>query len=586
MNMKNRSLNLRILLILFIVGLIVISCKKEKKEYPAASKIELLSGNNQTILMGNELASPIFIKVTDQYGNPFRGTTVSFIVAVGSTSFSSDVSDENGLVSVKWTVGSSSSDQTLTAIAFEDDGITPLKGSPITVNASSLIPTKLELVYGNNQNGILGDTLKESIIIRVLNQNGTAIAGHFVHFSVNDNGEIYPEGLSNYLGKISNSWRLGTNSFMQRLTISSFRTDGTTHLEGSPLIIEPKIASTLEIISGNNQTGEILSRLSEPIVARVKDQAGNLIAGIPVAFEEPLDIGGGLYVPFFTVYDTSDAEGLVEHKWKLLNHSSLSSQRVLNIMIVNSDSIIAPNTQLIKANATATALLTTTVTDIDGNVYGVLPYGDNLWMTSNLKTTKYNDGSEINNITGTLDWYNAKSGAFCWFNNDVMNKEKYGALYNWYAVQTEKLCPQGWRTPTENDWNSLINYLTENGFGFGGSGSDVAKSMATKTDWTYISALIINPGEIVYDMQDNNSSGFSAYPAGFRMLGGFDDNPTYVLTRDFMLKGSHSIFWTSTAYTLYGQTRAINFSLSSYGAVVTKSSSNFYSGSSVRCVRE
>lgn len=583
--MKNRSLNFSILIILFIVSLIVISCEKEEKDYPVAAKIELLSGNNQTILMGNELAFPIIIKVTDQNGDPFSGTIVSFAVADGSTSIPSDVSDEKGLVSVKWAVGSSSSDQTLTATAFSEDGITPLLGSPLTVNASSLVPTKLELVSGNNQNGILGDTLKESIIVRILDQNGTAIAGHYVHFSVNDNGEIYPEGLSNYLGKITNSWKLGTNTFEQRLMITSYRTDGTTHLDGSPLIIEPEIASTLEIISGNNQTGEILSRLSEPIVARVNDQDGNPIAGIPVAFEEPLDIGGGLYVPFFTVYDTSDAEGLVEHKWKLQNHSSLLSQRELNIMIVNSDSIIAPNTQLIKAKANATPF-TTTVTDIDGNEYDVLPYGDNLWMTSNLKTTKYNDGSEIDNITGTLDWYNTTSGAFCWFDNAVINKEKYGALYNWYAVETEKLCPQGWRVPTKDDWNSLINYLTENGYGFEGSGSDVAKSMATKTDWTYISAFIINPGEIVYEMQDNNSSGFSVYPAGFRMLGGYDDDSDYVLTHDFMLKGSHSDFWTSTAYTLYGQTRATNFSFSSYEAEVSISGSNFYSGASVRCVRE
>ncbi len=580
--MKNTSLNLGILIILFILSLIFISCEKEEKDYPVAAKIELVSGNNQTTLMGNELAYPIVIKVTDQNGDPHSGTDVSFIVEEGSTSVSSGVSDEKGFVSVKWAVGNSSSDQILTVTAFEEDGITSLIGSPLTVNASSLVPTKLELVLGNNQNGILGDTLKESIIVRVLDQKGTAIAGHYVHFSVNDNGEIYPEGLSNYLGETTNSWKLGTNTFDQRLEISSFRTDGITHLEGSPLIIEPKIATTLEVVSGNNQTGEILTSLDEPIIVRVKDQNGNAIAGIPVAFEEPLDIGGGLYVPFFTLYDTSNAEGLVEHKWKLQNHGSLSSQRELNIMIVNSDSIIAPNTQLIKANATATAL-TKTVTDIDGNEYGVLPYGDNLWMTSNLKTTNYNDGSEIDNITGTLDWYNATSGAYCWFDNDVINNEKYGALYNWYVVETEKLCPHGWRVPTKDDWNSLINYLTANGFGFEGSGSDVAKSMATKTDWNDLSAVIITPGAIVYQMEDNNSSGFSVYPAGFRMIGGHTDNPDYVLTHDFMLDGVRSKFWT---FTKYEETGAYNFSLRSLEAEVSNSTSNFYSGMSVRCIRE
>jgi uncharacterized protein (TIGR02145 family) len=32
----------------------------------------------------------------------------------------------------------------------------------------------------------------------------------------------------------------------------------------------------------------------------------------------------------------------------------------------------------------------------------------------------------------------------------------YGRLYNWYAVNTGKLCPSGWHVPTDREWGSLI----------------------------------------------------------------------------------------------------------------------------------
>lgn len=95
------------------------------------------------------------------------------------------------------------------------------------------------------------------------------------------------------------------------------------------------------------------------------------------------------------------------------------------------------------------------VTDIDGNTYPTVIIEDQCWLAENLRTTKYNDNTEIENLTLSDDWMNATEGAYVWFDNDIDNKETYGALYNFFAVTSGKLCPDGWRVATDNDWKIL-----------------------------------------------------------------------------------------------------------------------------------
>jgi len=81
-------------------------------------------------------------------------------------------------------------------------------------------------------------------------------------------------------------------------------------------------------------------------------------------------------------------------------------------------------------------------------------------MQENLKTTKYKDGNPITLVTGNAEWASLTTPAFCWYNNDQTTYgDTYGALYNWYSVNTGKLCPTGWHAPTYNDWITLADYL-------------------------------------------------------------------------------------------------------------------------------
>ena len=89
-----------------------------------------------------------------------------------------------------------------------------------------------------------------------------------------------------------------------------------------------------------------------------------------------------------------------------------------------------------------------TVTDIDGNVYQTVTIGEQTWMTSNLRTTRYKDGEAIPIVTDNDEWSELTTPAYAWYNNDSAKYASiYGALYNWYVVETAKLCPEGWRVP-------------------------------------------------------------------------------------------------------------------------------------------
>lgn len=82
------------------------------------------------------------------------------------------------------------------------------------------------------------------------------------------------------------------------------------------------------------------------------------------------------------------------------------------------------------------------------------------WFAENLQTTLYNDGTSIHLETDNFNWLDNKTPSYCWYeNNYETNGSIYGALYNWYAVNTGKLCPQGWHVSTNADLTDLLNYI-------------------------------------------------------------------------------------------------------------------------------
>jgi uncharacterized protein (TIGR02145 family) len=199
-------------------------------------------------------------------------------------------------------------------------------------------------------------------------------------------------------------------------------------------------------------------------------------------------------------------------------------------------------------------------TDGDGNNYKVVTIGSQTWMAENLKTTKYNDGTAIPLVTSSTTWAGMFGPAYCWFNNDAVANKKYGALYNAYASNTPKLAPVGWHIATKAEWTTLNSYIISKSTTYG----PVVKSLALTTDWSPSE----NPDVIGNDLTKNNSTGFSAMPAGNRLQDG-----------GFASAGFYCSWWCS-------YTNAYCWILyNNYGTLLS-GDSVIQCGMSIRCVKD
>lgn len=195
------------------------------------------------------------------------------------------------------------------------------------------------------------------------------------------------------------------------------------------------------------------------------------------------------------------------------------------------------------------------ITDYDGNIYKTVTIGEQEWMAENLNVTHYKDGTEISLVEDKVDWValgnNTIDDAYCYYNND--NNSQYGALYTYAAAINA--CPSDWHLPSNEDWETLIQYIESDGF------SDVGKAMKGKI-WI--------DGE-----RGTDNYGFSALPGGFRSS----------TDGTFYYEGAFTSWWSSTpddSDSVFTYT----YSLSSNNNAI-KSISAFKSiGYSVRCIKD
>lgn len=207
-----------------------------------------------------------------------------------------------------------------------------------------------------------------------------------------------------------------------------------------------------------------------------------------------------------------------------------------------------------------------TVTDYDGNVYQTVLIGDQCWMMENLKVTHYRNGDPIPNVTDDTEWENLTTGAYCEYDNDPVNVETYGRIYNWYTVDTSaNIAPEGWHVPTDAEWKQLEMYL------------GMSQAQADDTGWRGTdeggklkdTTLLWNAP----NTDATNESGFTALPGGSRNYDGF-----------ILGMGYSASFWSSTE----------DDSIDAWSRHLYSGNSQVYrlggstrrNGCSVRCVRD
>lgn len=197
-------------------------------------------------------------------------------------------------------------------------------------------------------------------------------------------------------------------------------------------------------------------------------------------------------------------------------------------------------------------------------LYKEITIGKQVWMTTNLNVDKFRNGDPIPQAKTDQEWQKAgysKQPAWCYYNNDSANGDKFGKLYNWYAVNDPRgLAPAGWHVPDDSEWAALMEYLE------GEKKEKTAGSkLKSKTGW-----------------KDNgngsNASGFTALPAGTRSYMG-----------PFNSFGGASVWWSGTESNVSklqgAYTGAWGYSVNYHNNFFDRKSYNKIDGKSVRCVK-
>lgn len=197
---------------------------------------------------------------------------------------------------------------------------------------------------------------------------------------------------------------------------------------------------------------------------------------------------------------------------------------------------------------------TSLVTDVDGNIYQGVKIGTQIWLNKNLMVTKYQNRDTIYEVVPDGLWQNLLSGGWSNIDNIADNNETYGKLYNWFAVSDErKLCPQGWKIPSDDDWTVLTSYL---------GGLDVAGGKLKSTGITFWG---------IPNAWANNLSFFTGLPGGFRDQLGL-----------FFGVGYYAVWWTSTSNGAEAWSRYV-YNEFNYASKETLSKNQ---GLSIRCLSE
>jgi uncharacterized protein (TIGR02145 family) len=251
---------------------------------------------------------------------------------------------------------------------------------------------------------------------------------------------------------------------------------------------------------------------------------------------------------------TTDGSGTGSY---VSNMTALSPSTIYHVRAyaTNSTGTVYGNQQTFTTTATSQ-----TVTDIDGNTYNTVQIGTQVWMSENLKTSRYRNGGSIPYVVGNSDWQALTTGAWSYYDHDASNNAVYGKLYNWYSTQGDTLCPTGWGVPTDTAWTTLTTYL-------GGESVAGGKMKSTGTDYWNDP----NTGA-------TNESGFSALPGGYRYHVGSFNNIRY-----------SAFFWSATEdYFNYAWFRSLDGSNGSVYRTSYGRGGDIYksSGASVRCLKD
>jgi adhesin/invasin len=257
----------------------------------AASAIAERGGLGQSAVLNTTVAVPPSVRVTDQYGNPVRGVTVTFAVTGGGGSITGGtaVTGWDGVAQVgSWTLGPSAGVNTLAATS------TGLTGSPVIFTANAIgTAASVGVNNGDLQTATAGTAVAIPPSVRVVDQAGNPVQGTAVTFAVTGGGgsvlgESQTTG-SDGVARLAR-WTLGAVPGPNTLTATN------QGLAGSPVTFTatgtpPPAATSIALNDGDGQSAAVGTAVATPPSVIVRDQYNNPFPGLSVTFAATA--GGG-----------------------------------------------------------------------------------------------------------------------------------------------------------------------------------------------------------------------------------------------------------------------------------------------------
>lgn len=280
---------------------------------PPAS-ISIVSGDDQTGTVGEQVAAALVVRVTDQFGNPNDAVAVTWSVSAGggSVSTASTTTDAQGLSSVMWTLGtvSGTDNNTLAATAA---GVTG-SSADFSATGDPGPPAKLSVVSGGGQTGIAGQPLAQPFVVLVQDQFDNAVAAVTVNWAVTAGGGAVTASttLTDAQGQTGVTVTLGTSAGTDNNLVEA----SATGLTGSPITFTASAnaatASKLSVVSGIAQSGTVAQTLGNALVVVAQDPFDNPAEGVTVTWT--VTSGGGTLSSTSTA---TDAQGQASVTWTI-----------------------------------------------------------------------------------------------------------------------------------------------------------------------------------------------------------------------------------------------------------------------------
>jgi PKD repeat protein len=276
--------------------------------------ITVVRGSGQSGRVQTQLGAPLVVKVTDSQDRPVANATVQFTfddaTAGGSVTPGSTTTDGNGEASSSITLGTRVGQMSGHATVPVPEGTVPVT-TTFTAIATSADANGIAAVSGQGQNGLVGATLLDSLVVQVTDNFGNPIPAVSVEWSVTGGGGVSPSSTSTDDNGLASVQRTLGNTAGEQTTVAT-----AAGLAGSPVTFVHQSsagnASRVEIVSGNGQSAQAGTQLAEELVVRVLDANNNPIG--QRAVEWVIGEGGGTPTPGRS---NTDEQGHARTRWTL-----------------------------------------------------------------------------------------------------------------------------------------------------------------------------------------------------------------------------------------------------------------------------